>query len=202
MYRFAQRRVGIVAAVIIAALAIVIFAVFPGIYTDPKGGPVSALLMVVAATAVAYLVLRFAAVRAEAVLVALRVRRGKIALARIDKIEELGEARDICLTPHRLCAFETEVFVPGGESFSCRIVEDIDKRFEVKTPAWVYVTYEGEAVRIVLESFPPPCCSPRRASSPWCASSRSAATLPTSRSPAAFMASRWLRSSARANERR
>ena len=147
MYRFAQRRVGIVAAVIIAALAIVSFAVFPGIYADPKGGPVSALLMVVAATAVAYLVLRFAAVRAEAVLVALRVRRGKIALARIDKIEELGEARDICLTPHRLCAFETEVFVPGGESFSCRIVEDIDKRFEVKTPAWVYVTYEGEAVR-------------------------------------------------------
>ena len=78
---------GIVAAVIIAALAIVIFAVFPGIYADPKGGPISALLMVVAATAVAYLVLRFAAVRAEAVLVALRVRRGKIALARIDKIE-------------------------------------------------------------------------------------------------------------------
>lgn len=138
---------GIVAAVIIAALAIVIFAVFPGIYADPKGGPISALLMVVAATAVAYLVLRFAAVRAEAVLVALRVRRGKIALARIDRIEELGEARDICLMPHRLCAFETEVFVPGDESFSCRIVEDIDKRFEVKTPAWVYVTYEGEAAR-------------------------------------------------------
>ena len=138
---------GIVAAVIIAALAIVIFAVFPGIYADPKCGPISALLMVVAATAVAYLVLRFAAVRAEAVLVALRVRRGKIALARIDRIEELGEARDICLMPHRLCAFETEVFVPGDESFSCRIVEDIDKRFEVKTPAWVYVTYEGEAAR-------------------------------------------------------
>ena len=144
MYRFAQRRMAIVAAVAVVVLAVVIFMVFPGVYADPKAGPLCALLLVMALTIFAYLLLRFASVRVEAVLVALRVRKGKIALARIDAVEALGEARDICMIPHRLCALKAEVHTADGASFACRIVEDIEKTPEIPLPSWVFVTCDGE----------------------------------------------------------
>ena len=133
-----------VAAVAVVVLAVAIFAVFPSVYADPKAGPLCALLLVMAVTILAYLLLRFAAVRAEALLVAISVRKGRIALARIDAVEGLGEARDICLIPHRLCAFKAEVYAPDGNGFPCRIVEDIGRTPEIPLPSWVFVTCGGE----------------------------------------------------------
>ena len=95
MYRFAQRRMAFVAAVAVVVLAVAIFAVFPSVYADPKAGPLCALLLVMAVTILAYLLLRFAAVRAEALLVAISVRKGRIALARIDAVEGLGGSRHL-----------------------------------------------------------------------------------------------------------
>lgn len=145
MYEAARKRQNLIALGIVLALAVLLFVGYSLIAAYADGSMIGVAGTFVALTGVAYVGIRAVVRHTEAVMIHALVARGKISLARIERVAPLREVRDFCFGKHRLYTFDLTVFDGEGDECARTIVEDIVPGAErPASGTFVYVTDDGD----------------------------------------------------------
>lgn len=142
MYETARIRTHIITGIVFVAIAAITFFGFAPVVNAANGytfaGVIFALVLLVAG----YMLMHFLVRHLEDLSVALMVRRGKIALARIEDVRSLPHRRDIILGQHTPREFQLHIFVNEKVSFKQVIIEDVAGASPEKG-TFVFVTYDS-----------------------------------------------------------
>lgn len=142
MYETARIRTHIITSVVFIAIAVITSFGFGPVVNAANGytfaGVIYALVLLVAG----YMLMHFLVRHLEDLSVALMVRHGKIALARIEDVQLLPNRRDIILGQHTPREFHLHIFINEEVFFKQVIIEDVVGASPAKG-TFVFVTYDS-----------------------------------------------------------